>query len=96
MKDKIIFLIIGMLIGAIITTGGFFIYNKSLNDNSTKSEDMQMNENEKMQSGPNGEMGTPPEKPDGDSFGEPPSKPDGDNGEEPPEKPTDSNNNVNG
>ena len=28
MKEKIIYLIIGILIGAIITTSGFFVYNK--------------------------------------------------------------------
>ena len=29
MKDKILMLIIGILIGAIITAGAFFIYNKN-------------------------------------------------------------------
>lgn len=29
MKEKILLIIIGMLLGAIITTGGFYIYNKS-------------------------------------------------------------------
>lgn len=33
MKDKILTLIIGILIGAIITSAGFIIYNKSHNRN---------------------------------------------------------------
>ena len=81
MKDKIMFLIIGILIGAIITTGGFLIYNKSLSNNVAQPEMMQMNGNE--QSGP----------PSNDKMGEPPAKPDGENGEEPPARPEDSNSN---
>ena len=81
MKDKIIFSIIGILIGAIITTGGFLIYNKSLSNNVARPEMMQMNGN--GQSGP----------PSNDNMGEPPAKPDGENGEEPPAKPEDSNSN---
>ena len=81
MKDKIIVLIIGILIGAIITTCGFLIYNKSLSNNVAQPEMMQMNGN--GQSGP----------PSNGNIGEPPEKPDGDNGEEPPAKPDDSNSN---
>ena len=75
MKDKVMFLIIGILIGAIITTAGFLIYNKTVAQNTNQPEMMQTN--------PNGQMGEPPEKPDGDS------------GEEPPAKPEDSNNSTN-
>ena len=78
MKDKRIFLIIGILIGAIITTGGFLIYNKSLSNNVTQPEMTQMNGNGQMQ------------PPSNDNMGEPPAKPNVDNGEEPPE---DSNSN---
>ncbi len=81
MKDKIMFLIIGILIGAIITTGGFLIYNKSLSNNEVQPEMMQMNEN--------GQMGPP----SNENMGEPPAKPDGENGEEPPARPEDSNSN---
>lgn len=63
MKDKIKFLFIGILIGAIITTAGFFIYNKSITKDSKPSE-----------TNPNGEMQPPP----GENMGEPPAKPDGD------------------
>ena len=79
------FLIIGILIGAIITTAGFLIYNKSLSNNSVQPEMMQMNGNGQMQ------------PPSNDNMGEPPAKPDGENGEEPPARPEDlnSNNTIN-
>ncbi len=78
MKDKILFLIIGFLIGAIIATSAFLIYSKSVNGNQ-----MSMPEGS--------EMGEPPEKPSGE-MGEPPEKPSGETGDnnqmqEPPEKP---------
>ena len=79
MKDKIMFLIIGALIGAIITTGGFLIYNKSLSNNSTQPEMMQMNGNGQMQLPSNDNMGEPPTKPDGDSNEESPAKPENSN-----------------
>ncbi len=93
MKDKIMFLIIGALIGAIITTGGFLVYNKSLSNNVAQPEMMQMNENGQIGPPPNENMGEPPAKPDGEEQGEPPEKPDGDSNEEPPAKPEDSNSN---
>ena len=93
MKDKIMFLIIGILIGAIITTGGFLIYNKSLSNNVDQPEMMQMNENGQMQPPSNDNMGEPPAKPDGEEQGELPAKPDGNSSEEPPAKPEDSNSN---
>ncbi|MBO6233695.1 MAG: hypothetical protein J6N78_06570 [Clostridia bacterium] len=43
MKDKIIVFIIGLLVGAIITTGGFLIYEKINSDN------IQIHTNEKRQ-----------------------------------------------
>lgn len=66
MKDKILTLIIGILIGAIITSVGFFVYTKVTSNT---------NNNPQMQNGQM--MGEPPsmpgngEKPDG----EPPAKP---------------------
>lgn len=56
MKDKILVFIIGLLIGAVITTSGFLIYqnaNKNIN---------QMPNREQMMEKPDGE---PPDKPDG-------------------------------
>jgi cell division protein FtsN len=82
MKSKILTFIIGILIGAIITTIGFLIYNKTVAQNSNQPEMMQMDGNGQMS------------KPDGDN-GEAPEKPDGDNGEEPPTKPDESNSNTN-
>ena len=60
MKDKIIFLVIGILIGAIVATGAFYIYNKSNNTNN-----IQMNGGQPPEL-PNGQSGTPPEKPSGE------------------------------
>lgn len=102
MKDKILIFIIGILLGAIITTAGFLIYNKTIAKNSNQEETTQMNQNSNGQMGepPSGDMQEPPEKPNGDNnegapsgnSQEPPAKPNGDNGEEPPAKPEDSNN----
>ena len=93
MKGKILTFIIGFLVGAIIATAGFLIYTKTVANNSSKPEIMQMNENEQMGQ-PSGSMSEPLEKPSGDNRQEPPEKPDGDNGEEPPTKPEESNNNT--
>ncbi len=62
MKDKILYLIIGFLIGAIVITSAFFIYNKTLATNSHRQEMMQMKENRQIQPPSNGDMGEPPEK----------------------------------
>ena len=62
MKNRILTFIIGVLVGAIITTAGFLIYSKSINKN-------QMNmifENNGQMQRPGGNMGEPPEKPQGD------------------------------
>lgn len=59
MKNKILTFIIGVLIGAIITTGFFLIYEKVNNNNS-----MPNGERPQMMKMENGE--TPPEKPDGE------------------------------
>ena len=83
MKDKIMFLIIGMLIGAIIVTSGFLIYNKSISNNNLNQARMMKQE---------GQMGEPPEKPNGDNGQEPPAKPDGDTGSQPPSMLENSNN----
>ena len=82
MKDKILFLIIGILIGAIITTSGFLLYNKTLTKTVEQPQMPQMNqdENPPESTNSNGDMEEPPEKPSGD------------NGEQPPEKPEDENN----
>ena len=76
MKEKVLMLIIGILIGAIITAGGFLIYLKT---NETNNQTI-----------PNGPMDmrnfTPGERPEMDfengDFPEPPELPDEENGDE--------------
>ena len=68
MKDKVMIFIIGLLVGAVIASGAFLIYTKANNSNSSNQ-----NTSENVPSGMQGNMGTPPEKPDG--SGEPPAKP---------------------
>ena len=75
MKDKIIIFVIGILLGAVISTGAFYIY--TITKGSNECDNVQMN------------GGQPPEMPNGQN-GEPPEKPDGENGE-PPEKPGQNN-----
>ena len=64
MKDKIILLIIGILVGAIISTGAFYVYTTT-NCSNTCSNNTQMGGGEppEMQNGQNSENGQPPEKP---------------------------------
>ena len=65
MKNRILTFIIGILVGAILTTAGFLIYSKTINKNMNPNERMPMNQNGQMQM-PNGEMGEPPAKPQED------------------------------
>lgn len=74
MKERVLTFIIGLLVGAIITTSGFLIYNKVASNNATQPE-MQMNGNGQMGGGQPGNMSEPPEKPSGDDGQEPPAKP---------------------
>lgn len=43
MKDKIIMLVIGLLVGAVIATGAFYVYSKSTTCNNTNNTQQQMN-----------------------------------------------------
>lgn len=57
MKDKIFLFIIGVLVGAVISTGAFYVYTTTNNNNCS---------NTKMQTPPempSGQNGQPPEKP---------------------------------
>ena len=80
MKDKILVFIIGLLVGAIITAGGFLIYEKNnpkdtqnneTNTQTTENFDRRMPGGERPSGEmPNGEMPdgeTPPEMPDGET-----------------------------
>lgn len=68
MKEKILPFIIGVLVGGIIVTIGFLAYSKSVCNNANSNP---LN--------PGGQMGQPPEKPNGDNGSEPPTKPENSN-----------------
>ena len=68
MKEKVKVFIIGVLVGAILATGAFLIYNSSNSNNQTPGGN--------PPSMPSGENGEPPEKPSGEN-GEPPERPNG-------------------
>ena len=76
MKEKIMLFVIGILVGAVIATGAFYIYTTT-NSNDCNNQTTQMN------------GGIPPELPSGQN-GQPPARPDGEN-EQPPEMPSNSN-----
>ncbi len=62
MKDKIILFVIGVLFGAVIATGAFYVYSKATTCNTNSNNQMQM------------PGGNPPEKPSGEN-GQPPELP---------------------
>lgn len=75
MKNKILILIIGILIGAVVTSTIFYIYQKN-NTNTNGGPDFSQNgEMSQMPNGGNGQ--TPPDKPSGDNSETPPEKPSG-------------------
>lgn len=76
MKDKIMIFIIGVLVGAVLSTGAFFIYTITTGSNNS-SNNTQINGGQppEMPNGQSGQMGEPPEKPSGDSNGQPPKMP---------------------
>lgn len=66
MKNKILIFIIGVLVGAIIATIGFYIYKiNTTNQETNRPEMMNMGTPPNMS---NGEMGNPPERPDGEKM----------------------------
>lgn len=64
MKNRVLTFIIGILVGAILTTAGFLIYSKSINKDPNNMM-RQFEDNGQMQR-PDGNMEEPPAKPDGD------------------------------
>ena len=76
-REKIILSVIGVLIGAVISTAAFFVYTKTLGTGNVTSS----SSSQQMPGG----GGTPPEMPSGEngSNGQ---------GGTPPEKPSDENN----
>ena len=69
MKDKILLFVIGVLLGAIIATGAFFVYSKSNCSNSTSNQNTSMpgGTPPSMPNGQSGENGQPPERPSDDN-----------------------------
>ena len=63
MKDKIMMFIIGLLIGAVISTGVFYIYTTTAGKCNCANQSIQMNGAQPPEK-PSGENGQPPEKPD--------------------------------
>ena len=59
-KEKIILFVIGVLVGAVISTAAFFVYTKTLGTSSNTSG----SSSQQMQGG-----GTPPEMPSGQNQG---------------------------
>ena len=66
MKNNVILFIIGVLVGAIISTGAFYIYTATTN-NSNNNQNTQMpgDNPPSMPNGQNNENGQPPEMPNG-------------------------------
>ena len=63
MKDKILLFIIGVLVGAIISTGAFFVYTKLTTNNSNSQQTQMQMPGGNMQGMQSGENGQPPERP---------------------------------
>ena len=75
-KEKIILFVIGVLVGAVVSTAAFFVYTKTLGTSGNTESSHQM---------PGG--GTPPEMPSGENDsnnqgGTPPEKPSDNNSSE--------------
>lgn len=68
MKDKFIVFVIGLLLGAVISTGAFYVYTTTKSDCSTNTN-TQMNGGQppQMPSGQNSENGQPPQMPNGNN-----------------------------
>lgn len=73
MKDKIIIFIIGLLFGAVISTGAFYIYTTTAGKCNCSSQNTQMNNGQPLEM-PSGQNGQPPAKPSGEN-GQPPEMP---------------------
>lgn len=73
MRNKIGYVIIGMLLGAIITSSIFLVQIREMKENREKK---QIEKNEKILQQPNGEMMDPPEMGQDDKQKQPPERPD--------------------
>lgn len=65
MKDKLLIFVIGLLLGAVISTGAFFAYSKATSCNNTNNAQMQMpgGRPPSDQGGKSGQSSEPPAKP---------------------------------
>ncbi len=66
MKDKILLFIIGVLVGAVIATGAFYVYSKSTSNCSNETTTQSNDNRPEMPGGQMGENGQPPEMPSGE------------------------------
>ena len=66
MKEKILMFIIGFLVGAIITAGGFLIFSRTNNNNIQTNGQMEKNMSQMMQK-ERDNQDTPPEMPQSDN-----------------------------
>ena len=63
MKDKIMLFVIGILLGAVIATGAFYVYTTTNNNSCSNSIQMNGGTPPELPGGQNNETGNPPEKP---------------------------------
>ena len=99
MKEKILTFIIGVLVGAIIATGGYYIYSKNNNKNHrgmpNGERPAMMQQDGNSTDGNGTDRGTPPEKPSDDDGNGPKEAPDKkDNSSNSKEDNTNTENNV--
>lgn len=66
MKEKVIIFLVGLLLGAVISTGSIYIYTIANNKNNNNEMNMQMPNNQGGMMEENGS--TPPEIPDDENF----------------------------
>ena len=74
MKDRVIFTIIGIIIGSLVVTGFFYVYNKKNHNESVGDVEINNNDRSQMPGGmrppkmpsEDGEEFSPPEMPGGD------------------------------
>ncbi len=64
MKDKILLFVIGVLVGAVISTGAFLVYTKSTATCDTNSNNQRQMPGGNMPSMQGGQNGEPPERPE--------------------------------
>ena len=89
-EEKIVLFVIGVLVGAIISTGAFLVYTKSNHTKRIDNNTMQMQGGNQptMQGGQNNQNGQPPSMPNDQNNQ---STDQNSQNTQPPEKPSDSN-----